>query len=303
MRISVVISTYNGEKFIGEQLDSILKQTRLADEIIIVDDCSSDGTTKILDEYSSNEKSIRAYLNRENKGWKRNFHDAIKKANGEIIVLCDQDDIWYADKLETIETILTNHPEIDLLASEFDELENGVVKKKERKESLTQVLMNERLIHTYYPGCTYAFRRILFDKADVVWDDTLPHDAQLGIAAKIFHSMYIYGNPLIIYRRHSNNATKRTAPSLKKKREFIKAERAYITFAQHLIVANKKAVFDESKANKILAGTTGYLNNRELLLSGFHPKGMIRAVRNIKYYYSNKTCLGDIVFGLKNKGE
>ena len=124
MRISVVITTYNGEKYFPEQIESILRQSRYPDEIIIVDDCSSDGTCRILEKLSPQNEIIRVFENSANLGWKKNFHNAIEKASGDIIVLCDQDDIWYENKLECIEEVFLNNNNIQLLASEFDELIN-----------------------------------------------------------------------------------------------------------------------------------------------------------------------------------
>lgn len=304
MKISVVIATYNGERFFTEQLDSILGQSRKADEIVVVDDCSTDTTSKIIERYSADCAEIRFYENEKNKGWRKNFHEAILKSSGDIIVLCDQDDIWYKNKLETTEYIFSQYAHVELLASEFDEMEDEKLKKKKgRKELLTQVAIDGRLIHTYYPGCTYAFRRDLFERISPFWNDALPHDAQLGIAARIFHSMFIYGNSLIVYRRHQNNATKRTVPSIEKKRDYVSAERCYIEFAYQIIDSYGSRIHDLDTTKRILCEIKHYLENREVLLERATPKQIVRAFAHINNYYSARTCLGDIAFALKYKGE
>ena len=106
--ISLIMSTYNGAEYIVEQLDSIRLQSRTADEVIICDDCSTDNTVAILQDYVS-YYSLSAWKikrNNENKGWKRNFRELLQEAQGEIIFPCDQDDIWQLDKIERMTAIL-----------------------------------------------------------------------------------------------------------------------------------------------------------------------------------------------------
>jgi glycosyltransferase involved in cell wall biosynthesis len=98
--ISVVMCTYNGEKYIEEQLNSILKQTYQNLEIIIVDDVSTDNTWQILEQYQQKYKNISIYKNEKNLGYIKNFENALKKATGDLIAIADQDDIWLPQKLE-----------------------------------------------------------------------------------------------------------------------------------------------------------------------------------------------------------
>lgn len=101
--VSVVMCTYNGEKFLREQLDSILAQTYPIHEIIIQDDCSTDGTMDILREYAAQYPSIKVSQNQPNKGCNKNFHDILcRAAQGEtdFIAISDQDDIWFREKIE-----------------------------------------------------------------------------------------------------------------------------------------------------------------------------------------------------------
>ena len=96
--ISVCIPTFNGEKFIKQQLDSILNQSMPVDEIIISDDSSSDNTVKIIKSYNNNR--IKLIENQTFKSPIFNLENALKKANGDYIFLADQDDIWYDNKVE-----------------------------------------------------------------------------------------------------------------------------------------------------------------------------------------------------------
>jgi glycosyltransferase involved in cell wall biosynthesis len=100
MKISIALCTYNGEKYIREQLESILNQTVPPDEIIICDDRSSDSTPAIIRDMQQLNKSILFYVNDDNVGIKRNFESAIERTTGDLIFLSDQDDIWLPNKIE-----------------------------------------------------------------------------------------------------------------------------------------------------------------------------------------------------------
>ena len=96
MKISVVMTTYNGEKYIKEQLTSLKNQTRVPDEVLIFDDCSTDNTVTIVRNFIIENPSgnYRLFENKKNKGWRRNFMEGFADAQGDIIFPCDQDDIW-----------------------------------------------------------------------------------------------------------------------------------------------------------------------------------------------------------------
>ena len=99
-RVSIVMCTYNGERFLHEQLDSLLAQTRLPDEIIIQDDNSTDGTWSLLENYAARDPRIRLYRNQAGQGVNNNFFSALQRATGDLIAISDQDDIWEPDKIE-----------------------------------------------------------------------------------------------------------------------------------------------------------------------------------------------------------
>ncbi len=100
--ISVALCTYNGEKFISQQLDSILCQTYRHLEIIIVDDCSTDDTFDIVSSYARKDPRIKCFKNEANQGFNKNFEYAIKLTTGEFIAISDQDDIWLPQKMELL---------------------------------------------------------------------------------------------------------------------------------------------------------------------------------------------------------
>ncbi len=103
-RVSIVMCTYNGERFLREQLDSLLAQTWPFAELIIQDDCSTDGTCAIVEEYRRNcpDRDIRLFRNAKNLGFERNFLTAVGRTSGDYIAYCDQDDVWREDKVEVL---------------------------------------------------------------------------------------------------------------------------------------------------------------------------------------------------------
>ena len=113
MKISIAIATYNGEKHLKEQLGSFVKQTRLPDELIVSDDLSSDNTFEIIKKFAEEAPFKVIYSqNKKTLGYAGNFSKALTKTSGDLILLSDQDDVWFNNKIETIEKV----------ANECDEL-------------------------------------------------------------------------------------------------------------------------------------------------------------------------------------
>lgn len=119
MRISVVMCTYNGEKYLSQQLASLLAQVRLPDQIVIRDDASADGTWALLRIFGAQARErgigIDLKCNAENLGYVRNFERALAAADGDLVFLCDQDDVWHAEKIRRMTEEFANRPGLGLL--------------------------------------------------------------------------------------------------------------------------------------------------------------------------------------------
>ena len=123
IKISVALATYNGSRYITEQLDSILSQTMYVDEIIICDDKSSDDTVKIINQYIKEKNLsdvISLHVNERNLGYASNFMKAVKMTAGDYIFFCDQDDIWTKQRVQQMVDIMNSNSKILLLGSEFE---------------------------------------------------------------------------------------------------------------------------------------------------------------------------------------
>ena len=213
--ISVAMTTYNGAQYIIEQLDSIRLQTQKVDEIVIVDDGSSDNTMELVRNYSDKypECGIRLEQNETNLGYKKNFYKAISLCNGDITFLCDQDDCWLDNKVEKICGLLEEHPEISVVSSAFIQMD-GQGNKGERKSAYQRKLTDEALVcvpiedlifHNISQGCAMAMRKDIKDAFIEHFDETIPHDWIINVIAGMEKKCYYWNVPMFFYRIHDNN--------------------------------------------------------------------------------------------------
>lgn len=219
MKVSVVITTYNGCKFLKEQLDSIRDQSRKADEVLILDDCSTDKTNLLVENYITENNLLGWSLisNEVNLGWKKNFKKGFDLCSGDFIFPCDQDDIWHPDKIESMIDILRRNRNVLLLSSNYSILTTNKenVESWYRNEARNQrddgtVEHNPFDAQWFYikrPGCTYCFNRKLLELIGDLWDTNVAHDAQLYRYATVFGGNYLYNKKLMDYRRHGDNTT------------------------------------------------------------------------------------------------
>ena len=204
--ISVCIATYNGEKYIKEQLESILKQIGSNDEIIISDDGSKDKTLEVVKEL--NDSRIKIYINDGIHGFTHNFENALKKCVGDIIFLSDQDDIWMENKVKkTIEAL----NECDMAISDCITINEKLeVIQQSRFESFNiKPGFINHLIKSRYLGCCIAFNRKVLNAAMPFpeRDDLVEHDIWLVAVAYRYFNVKLIKEPLIYYRRHDKNVS------------------------------------------------------------------------------------------------
>ncbi len=222
--ISVAMCTYNGEKFIKDQIQSILNQTVSVDELIICDDGSTDSTTQIIRDLINNtfytNTEIILIVNTENKGVTKNFEKALSMCNGDIVFLSDQDDIWIEDKVERILDVFNNNSECKLVFTDAFLIDTQGDYLKESLWDLIQFAPKNQytvldfLGDRFVTGATAAVRRGLI--ADVIpIPESWIHDAWLAINAAVRGDIIAMNRKLICYRQHSANvigAKRRSLP-------------------------------------------------------------------------------------------
>lgn len=162
MKISIALVSYNAEEFIKEQIDSILLNMDKDDELIISDDGSDDNTINIINEYVKNDNRIRLYQI-EHSGCNANYENAIKHCSGEIIVLSDDDNVWFDNKLQRTREIFEQDKKITLLMHDcqvvdqhLNEIEPSYIAYNNAKPGLWR-----NFWHSRYGGSLIAFRKEL----------------------------------------------------------------------------------------------------------------------------------------------
>jgi glycosyltransferase involved in cell wall biosynthesis len=214
-RISVALCTYNGERFLPQQLASIAKQTRLPDELVVCDDRSTDRTVALVREFAaSSPYPVRIFENEHNLGFAANFEHAIRLCAGDLIALSDQDDIWYPVRLERSEQEFTAHPQAGLVFSDADVINDsnelsgptlwrrlGFAGKREHDLLAGQYVILAK--HRFVTGATVMFRAGLRDRLLPIGDGWI-HDEWIALIAAAFSDLRPIGQPLIRYRIHGS---------------------------------------------------------------------------------------------------
>ncbi len=213
--ISVAMAAYNGERYLNEQLDSILIQLRENDEIIISLDPSSDNTESIIKEYCRKDSRVKL-CHGPGQGVVRNFENAIKHCRNEIIFLSDQDDVWKDKKVMRVLKAFDNPRIMAVLhdAEIVDEYLKVTTKSFfQMKNCRTGIIRN--IVKNSYIGCCLAFRRKSLIKV-LPFPEQIPmHDQWIGILCEWFGKVEFIREPLILYRRHGDNLSDTEHASLK----------------------------------------------------------------------------------------
>ncbi len=214
MKVSVALATYNGEKYLREQLDSILKQSIQDFELVITDDCSTDSTKAILNEYAENDSRIKVFFNEKNLGFKKNFEKAISLCSGDYIALSDQDDIWTENHLKVL---LENIGNNDLVGANAFLCDENVQPTGVDLLSCSKIdfLPDSKddwfffLLHSnIFQGAACMFRKSLIQKAIPIPENVKFHDYWLALIASVNDGVTYVNECVLYYRQHGTNITK-----------------------------------------------------------------------------------------------
>lgn len=215
--LSIALCTYNGSRFLREQLQSLANQTLSPFEVIVSDDCSTDKSLEIINIFSY-VLNIKVLTNQLSLKVIKNFENAISHCSGDIILLCDQDDIWHSDKLAKISTYFEENPyqlavfsDAILVDDEGDSLGKNFwsavrffqpqIEQWKNGQSVDLLLFGNRPA-----GCMMAFRRELIDKI-VPFPTHIPdliHDGWITLVAAMMDSIGVLEEQLISYRQHNS---------------------------------------------------------------------------------------------------
>lgn len=298
----VVLTTYNGIQYLEQLLDSLRLQSRPIDKVLIFDDGSKDKTVsyveKYIERYALGSWSVN--INTANKGWKCNFRDGIILADCDVIFPCDQDDIWNLQKVEIMTSVMEENPDILLLSSDYVPLyENGGksvddLSKVKAEQRLIKIEFDEKFaVHTR-PGCVMAIKKTLVNKMKMVWSGEYAHDAFLWVAASLAEGNWILHEPLIQYRRHSNNAS--TGSHRTVKNQCLLMDMGKQITEYFLEETNQIP----KKKSRILDNYLTWAKLRKELIVDHNIINFIRLIRYHKYYRSVRQEVGDLYYVFRN---
>lgn len=210
--ISIALASYNGSKYIREQLDSILSQTYQNFELIICDDCSTDNTWQILEEYAQKNSRIKIFKNEKNLGFKKNFEKAISLCSGEYIATSDQDDIWTNNHLtvllETIKDGMASAGEALLVNAEGYSMNRYMTKDVSGYEidvPTTRKLSHLLFCTNPFSGAVCLFKKEVFEIALPIPNGIDFQDTWFTACALCMGDLYFNNTVITKHRLHENN--------------------------------------------------------------------------------------------------
>lgn len=203
--VSVCLASYNGERFIREQIDSILAQIGSDDELVVSDDGSSDKTPAILEEIQSLDKRLVLIQNKGKHGCISNFQNALSNAKGDYIFLSDQDDVWLPSKYEEMLKLLESY---DLVCSDsvvVDENLNELKPSFFKFYNSGKGIIKNIIKSTYFGSCMAFKSSVLKYALPFPPTSEIGHDLWLGLVSEVTGKVCFYDKPLILYRRSASS--------------------------------------------------------------------------------------------------
>lgn len=220
LKLSIAMATYNGSRYISEQLQSLANQTIKPYEIVICDDCSKDNTVEIIENFKrSSGLNIKVFVNHKNLGVIKNFERAISLTSGDIIFISDQDDYWFSNKLEAYVDAFEKNPDVDFVFSDLQISDkdlnplSGSLFTPDQKNH-PEKYVGSNLINTISfvsmkiaaSGATIAFRSEITSYIIPIPEiKQLLHDGWIGRIAASTSKCLLLPKPYSKYRQHCNN--------------------------------------------------------------------------------------------------
>ena len=213
--IDVLLATYNGEKYLTEQIESILNQTYRNIRILISDDCSKDNTREIIKKYQKKDSRIHAYFQENNLGYIKNFEFLIKQVESNMFMLSDQDDVWLPEKIEKTAEVMKRE-NADLVFGDLEVVDENLKTINPSfneymllKRKINKCIKNYKVNYLYncVTGCTTLIKSKWIEKILPIPSNSryVPHDYWIGIMIALEGKLAYVEKPYIKYRQHGNN--------------------------------------------------------------------------------------------------
>lgn len=214
--VSVVMCTYNGSRFVAEQIESICKQTYKNLQIIIVDDASTDNTYEIVKQYCVKDERIQAYENDNNLGFNLNFNKACKLATGNFVAIADQDDIWELTKIEKLLAKISEDPDtllVHCISARFEKFGKFHLKSHRLVNYMAGKDVRNFFLSNFISGHNMLLKKSLLEKS-LPFPGNVYYDWWLAAVASCNGKIEPVPEILVWHRMHDSNATGVAKPKL-----------------------------------------------------------------------------------------
>ena len=205
MKIDILMATFNGEKYLRDQIDSILNQSFKDFRLLISDDCSTDSTREILNEYVKKDDRVIVFLQDKNLGVVKNFEYLMKKVEQEYFMFSDQDDVWKKDKIQNSINMMNEkncdlvYTNLEVVDSELNTLEDSYWRLKEFEKKVKKYNNFESLyLNNFVTGCTMLVKSKWIDKI-------------LPFPENSKYILHDYWTALVISKNRKNGIFRRTS--------------------------------------------------------------------------------------------
>lgn len=206
MKISIALTTYNGERFLQAQLESFASQSMLPDELVVCDDGSTDKSIEIVDRFAKKAPfEVAIHRNSSNLGFTKNFAKALSLCTGDLVFTSDQDDVWFEEKIATVVRAFQTCPGMMLVVHDAELVDENLVSRGATK--LGQTLAGYGSSDHLIAGALTAARREFVDLALPIPDGIVGHDVWMHLLARHLQVRLVVDLPLQLMRRHSSNTS------------------------------------------------------------------------------------------------
>ena len=304
LKVSILMCTYNGEDYIQEQLKSIINQDRKPEEVVIIDDCSTDRTVEIVRDFINNHclcESWSLHCNLSNVGYISNFKNGLSKVHGDVVMFCDQDDIWLYDKISRTVEVLEKNKEIDVVGTDlihfYPDGHERIDGKLDKTVELASYERCKRDFIPHPPGCTMAVRYNYIKKMMPYYIDTWSHDDFFWRFATVDGVSALIHDSLMKHRMSGTNVTSQHFYSARQRQR--QAYRNKINYRQLYEYYIQKKEYSIRSAECIEYFWKGNELRYDFLIQ---PK-IIKLINLIRFpliYLSLKQFIGDVIFGFRD---
>ena len=304
MTVSVCMGTYNGETYIEQQLNTILRQTKAPEEVILCDDGSTDSTVSIIEQFirkNGLDGKWKLYRNKINKGYPSNFYYACSLCNEEIVFLADQDDIWKSDKIEKMCRVMEENPGAKSVCCKFnlmDEKEqeiHSIMAPTHAHETgeVRNVPVEEIFYKCQWPGMVMAYRRDWYES----WTKgnyQIPHDFLIAARAAEAGGFFQLDETLAYHRRHDHNTggEEHHIRKLLNRDRKLKEIRDYLQILQQF---QTEAVLTTQTAKQALDRKIAGMQQREAALQSGKISAVIKNAWKNRKYVRLATAVCDVL--------